>query len=346
MANRDFFAFSTTLKPIELRALGALSQVRHLEPDTVIYRSGDRSDVLYIINRGMVEMVQEDGPSGIAGTYLSRGDMFGDVEVLTAIPRRHLVRTREEVSLQCFQLDDFPELVARVPSFFRYLCEHLANRLLEARDAALSRSHCLELSGSLTNFDLVTIYQTIVNSAQTGELSILDENGELLSAFYFEAGQPLGGQFQHLTGEDAFWQLFLAENLRGTFSFSSGPRQISQTIQAKDFSRGSDEMLINAVQGRDELRALRQEMPDGGARFRRLQSELEVGAVEPRLRGIAEEIWRLTGRGPMQLRDLYSKCSISELKIYQAVQELIATGHFELSSSTAEPKKLPNECKK
>ena len=69
------------------------------------------------------------------------------------------------------------------------------------------------MSGSLKNFDLITVYQTIVNSSQTGELSISADDGSLISAFFFEAGQPRGAQFQHLTGEEAFWQLFLADDL-------------------------------------------------------------------------------------------------------------------------------------
>ena len=344
MPNRDFFAFCTSLKPLELRALGSLSQVRHLAAGETIYQAGDPSETLYIINRGMIEIVQEESSSSIGGTYLSRGDIFGDVEVLTELPRKHLVRAREPVSLQCFQREHLPELLQRVPSFFRYLSEQLANRLLQARDATLARSHCLELSGNLANFDLVTIYQTIVNSSQTGELSVMDEEGELLSAFYFESGQPRGGQFQHLVGEEAFWQLFLAEGLHGTFSFSSGPRKISHSIQSTDFARNSEEMLINAVQGRDELRALRHEIPDPSALLLRLKSELAVGTIAPRLRAIAEEIWPLSTGGSAVLRDLYPKCEISELRIYQAVHELISTGHFALSA-TKGTQKVATECK-
>ena len=222
-------------------------------------------------------------------------------------------------------------------SFFRYLSEQLAHRLLQARDAALSRSNCLELGGSLANFDLVTIYQTIVNSSQTGELSVLDERGEMLAAFYFEAGQPRGGQFQHLTGEEAFWQLFLAEDLRGTFAFTSGPRQISQTIQSTEFARNSDEMLINAVQGRDELRALRDEMSEPSARLKRIRPELSVGEITPQLRSTAEELWKLMRATPLPLRELYPKCDRCELKIHQAARELIHTGHCALLATVEAP---------
>src|SRR4051812_43005669 len=173
VSNRDFFGFSTSLKPLELKALGQLSEVRHIFGGQTIYNIGDESETLYIISRGMVEIVRENSSAG--ETYLSRGDIFGDVEVLSGTPRTHLVRSREGVSLRVFHRENFDQLLERVPAFFRYLSEQLAARLLQARDVAVSHSHCRELSGSLSQFDLVTIYQTITNSSQTGELAIRGE---------------------------------------------------------------------------------------------------------------------------------------------------------------------------
>lgn len=328
----DFFAFCTSLQPLELKALGALSQVRHIPAKETIYCPGDVGDTLYIINRGLVEMAQENSKRDAAGTYLSRGDVFGDLEVLTDLPRRHTVRTCEPASLQCFDRKDFPEVVRRVPSFFRYLSENLATRLLQAHTAALSQSNCLELSGNLANFDLVTIYQTIVNSSKTGELSILDEGGEVISAFFFESGRPKSGQFQHLTGEDAFCQLFLTEDLRGTFSFSSGTQELTRSIQSAGMLRTSDDMLITAIQSRDELESLRNEMPDSGAILKRLNRDLEIGEISPpNLRPVVEEVWRRLFARPMSFPELYQHLSVSELKIYQAVRALIRSGHLTLS---------------
>jgi CRP-like cAMP-binding protein len=328
----DFFAFCTSLLPLELKALGALSQVRHVPEDETIYSPGDAGDTLYIINRGMIEMV--DPKTKAAGTYLSRGDVFGDLEVLTDAPRKHTARTREAASLQCFDRQDLPELVRRVPSFFRYLSEQLAARLLQAHDASLAQSHCVELGGNLANFDLVTIYQTIVNSSQTGELSILNPAGELISAFFFEDGQPKSGQFQHLSGEEAFCQLFLTQDLRGTFSFCSGDPKNSRLMHSAGILRSPDHMLINAIQARDELAVLRYEMPDATALLTRKSTDFDPRDVaQPHLRPVAEELWRRLFSRPMSIDQLYQHLSVSELKIYQAVRALIRSGHLSLPSS-------------
>lgn len=331
MVDRDFFGFCTTLKPLELKALGELSQIRHLGAGETIYTAGDPSDTLYIINRGVVEAVR-DSVRTTSDAYLSRGDIFGDVEVLTSHPRKYLVRTREPVSLQCFHSKDFAELTRRVPSFFQYLSEQLAFRLAKARDLTLAQSHCLELSGTLSNFDLVTIYQTIVNSSQTGELRISNEKSELISTFFFEKGQPRCGQFEHLTGEEAFWQLFLSNSLAYTFSFSAGDRPVSKSFRSESITRNQWDLLITALQSRDELQQLKQGMPDADATLRRQKSKLSCPSIEPsELQPIAEEIWSMAERAPVSLAGLFRNCTVCELKIYQAVDELLQSKQLEWS---------------
>ncbi len=223
--HRDFFAFCTSLKPAERRAIGELSYVRRAIAGETIYAAAAAAETFYIINRGVVELVPEGEFEPAAPNYLVRGGVFGDREVLTNVPRKHLARAHEPASLQSFDARDFPELIERAPAFFHYLSEQLARRLVQASDAVAVQTPGLHLSGSLSNFDLVTIYQTIVNSAQTGELAIRSDDDDRVCTFFFESGQPRCGRFQHLTGEEAFWQLFLAETLHGTFVFSAGTKE-------------------------------------------------------------------------------------------------------------------------
>ena len=338
MADQDFFSFCISLKPLERKAIGELSEVRHLAPGQTIYAPGDPGDTFYIIIRGVVEALLSSADEK-PEAYLSRGDIFGDVEVLTELPRKFLVRTHERVSLQCFQRKDLPELMQRAPSFFLYLSEQLAFRLSRARDLALAQNHCLELSGSLSNFDLVTIYQTIANSAQTGQLRIANEKSELISAFFFENGQPVSGQFEHLTGEEAFWQLFVNETLSGTFSFSTGERTLDGWIQSERINRNAGEMLIHALQGRDEFDDLKQRLSERTAPLHRQRNNLVWPAVAPPdLQPVAEQVWQLAASGPFTLDSLFRQCSVCELKIYRVVDELIQSHHFAWSSMSLQEK--------
>jgi CRP-like cAMP-binding protein len=326
MRERDFFAYCTTLKLLELKAIGELSRVRHLSEGETIYSTGDPGDALFIINRGVVEVIQPSAQKSPA-TYLSRGDVLGDVETLSGLPRKHIARTCEPVSVQCFPLKNFPELIKRVPSFFHFLSGQLALRLAQARDLAMAQSHCLELSGNLSNFDLVTIYQTIANSSQTGQLRISNEAGDLLSAFFFEQGQPRCGQFEHLTGEEAFWQLFVNEQLTGTFTFSATELPEKDWIQSDRITKNASEMLINALQGRDEFAELKQKFPYETLERTRA-SLVWPAAAAPELRDVAEQVWEFAAKGPVTIAAIFRHCAVCELKIYEVVAELIQSRHF------------------
>ncbi len=238
MSKSDFFSFITSLKPIERKALGELSQVVHLEEGVTIYSSGEPCDAIYIINRGAVEVVHENASYPAMRTpvsYLSRGDMFGEMEVLNGSTRTSAIRTCESVSMQRFLKKDFPEMIRRVPSFFFYLSQQLSYQIAKMTDLAFVQSHCLELSGSLSNFDMVTIYQTILNSSQTGELIIKDDAGDAVAAFYFENGQTKSGRYYHLTGEEAFWQFSCMKSSTETFPLPSPTRRPRTTMTAPSY---------------------------------------------------------------------------------------------------------------
>jgi hypothetical protein len=235
-----------------------------------------------------------------------------------------LVQSREASSVQCFPRANFQELVRQVPSFFRYLCEQMAFRVVQANDLAKEQDHNAPLSGRISNFDLTTVHQTIAHSGQTGELSIRDEQAETVGAFYFDAGRPSSGQFQHLTGEEAFWQLFLTETLSGTFSFSIGERSLTQWIASERITRSSEDMLIAALQYRDEYDALKKELPAPTVKLRVGAGELNWNDAAPaELKPVATKIWDLASRKPATAPELYRQCSVCELKIAQAVKVLL-----------------------
>jgi CRP-like cAMP-binding protein len=324
MQGCDFFAFCTSLKRPELKAIGELSWVRHMTKGEVLYYPGDPGNALYIVNKGVIEVAPVKGAQGEHNFYLSRGDVIGEVEVFSESPRTRLVRAHEETSLQCFPHANFQELVRRVPSFFRYLCEHMAERLINAREMAIAQHHALELSGRISTFDLTTIHQTVVNSGQTGELRIKDEHAETIGAFYFESGQLSAGQFEHLTGDEAFWQLFLIETLSGTFSFSAVDKPLTEWIQSAKMTPVTGDHLIVALQYRDEFNALKTELNPGKAKLTPLAPALHWNSGAPEHLGkVANQVWDVVSRKPGTITEVYRQCSACELKVYQVVDELM-----------------------
>jgi CRP-like cAMP-binding protein len=344
MRHRDFSAFCTALKPSELRAISELSWVRDLRPGAVLYSPGEPGNALYIINHGVLEAIPQKLHSGARSVFLARGDIVGEIEVFIDIRRTQLLRAHEAASLQCFPRANFPELLRAVPPFYQYVCAQIAYRLFAERDLLGEQSHSLELSGRVSNFDVTTIHQTIVSSGQTGELQIKNENAETLGAFYFESGRLRAGQFQHLTGEEAFWQLFLTDNLSGTFTFSVGERPLTNWIESGRIRRSGGEMLITALQFRDELEAFKKGMHQNSGTLTPKTSELHWTEGAPsQLKEVAGQVLDLLSGGAKTMADLYRECSVCELKLYQTVAELIASEQicFTAKGDVARDEKSP-----
>jgi len=320
----DFFAFCASLPVMELRAIGALSHVKHYGEGDLVYSAGDKSNYLFIMNRGLVEL--KPGPDQPGGSIvLCRGDVFGETGAFTRMQRDHTVRACSMVSVQCFASKDFPELMRRVPSFVLFLCENIARRLIQARTI---EADC-ELAGSLVNFDLITIYQTIVRSMRTGTLFINDERGEIVSDFHFELGSPRWGRFRHLLGEEAFWQLFIQPRKAWTFTFSQElPAQVNFK-EHKSITRNAEEMLVQAIQMRDEFEVLQKSLPDETALLKRQQLNFAWSNSDLKdLLPIGEEIWQVAYSQPISLADLCARCNVCALKIYLAVAEMLRSELF------------------
>jgi CRP-like cAMP-binding protein len=338
VAQRDFFAFCKTLRLVELKAIGQLSCVRHFAEGEMVYSATQPGDEFFVINRGAVELLPPNYRPGASATVLSRGDLFGESGPLMEQARDQTARACATLSVQCFHRRDFPALIERVPSFFVFIAEKLANRLFQARELARGPSNALELSGGLANFDIVTIYQTIIQSMQTGLLTIANEDGETISTFYFDKGTPRWGRFQHLKGEEAFWQLFLHEHHSGSFFFSNQTQVGSDWGKDSALTRQPDEILINAIQMRDQFDDLRKQIRDSGARIRRLKLNLDWNDGEfSDLRPVAEEIWQLAYNLTLTLSELQSRCTYCTWKIYRVVDLLVRNGLFALESNQAEP---------
>jgi CRP-like cAMP-binding protein len=329
MLQRDFFAFCKSLRLIELKAIGGLSRVQHFTEGQTIYSANDEGEELFIINRGAVELVALNARKSSPANVLSRGDIFGETGALLGLPRHHTARACAALSVQCFRRSDFPELMQRVPAFFHFLSEKLASRLFQARELSRSPNNALELTGSLANFDNVTIYQTIIQSMQTGLLTIAGENGEAISTFYFEKGTPRWGRFQHLTGEEAFWQLFLHEHGSGTFFFSNQTQVGADWGKDSALSRGADEVLLSAIQMRDQFDDLRKRMRNADGRLKRRQLNLTWADPElDELRPVAEEIWQLAYNNELTLAQLHSQSGFCDWKIYKTVDHMVRAGLF------------------
>jgi hypothetical protein len=218
----------------------------------------------------------------------------------------------------------------------------MAGRLLQAHDLPLHQSHGLELTGCISTFDLTTIHQTVVNSGQTGELQIKDEHAETVGAFYFESGRLSAGQFQHLTGEEAFWQLFLIEALSGTFSFSAAEKSLTESVQSARIESSGGDRLIVALQYRDEFNALKPQVPAPPIKLEPAVPTLSWNdAALQYLAPVANRVWEVVSKRPLTVPEIYRNCSACELKVYTVVHQLLQSNQLAPVSQRQAPAAPP-----
>ena len=338
MRHRDFFAFCGSLRPQQQKTLNQLSWVRQLAEGEVLYSPGEPGNALYVITLGSLEMLPPKSSQDATGVVFGRGDVVGDLEVFADTRRAQLVKAIEATSLQCFPRTNFAQLLQLVPSFFFFVCEQMASRSLQERHVAAQQDERQELSGRILNFDLTTVHQTIMSSGQSGKLTLKDGDKKVIGAFYFDAGRLFAGTFQHLAGEEAFWQLFQVEKFPGTFTFAVGDSEHADLSEASHIVANGGDLLINALYFRDELDALKKGMQNCSEALNARANELRWNDSAPEhLKPLAEQIWKLLSAGPKTMRELYAQCSVCELKLYETVSELLYSNQVAFASSLLEP---------
>lgn len=124
--------------------MAGLDQVVNFAVGETIYREGDPSDAVYVIEAGIVEMVRMHAGAVTRLGVLRRGEIFGETGVIRDRPRSATARARTAVSLLRISRPRFLEVFApdnpiALP-LLRMLCDRLAdaNRRLAALETDTS----------------------------------------------------------------------------------------------------------------------------------------------------------------------------------------------------------------
>lgn len=99
-------------------------EVRRLEAGQVVLQQGEKTDRLYILIQGSVEVLRDDVPVAVAS---EPGAVFGEMSVLLGTPHTATVRT---LTPSAFHVAEDPrEMLRSSPALCLHLCELLARRL-------------------------------------------------------------------------------------------------------------------------------------------------------------------------------------------------------------------------
>jgi CRP-like cAMP-binding protein len=103
------------LPPEAIEGLLAHVSERHVDAGETLFRAGDPGDALYIVERGVVEVLQarQDMPTSEQTiAELGEGKAFGEMALLSGAPRTATIRAKTDTELLQIGKDDFDRLVA------------------------------------------------------------------------------------------------------------------------------------------------------------------------------------------------------------------------------------------
>ncbi|HLJ04419.1 MAG TPA: DHA2 family efflux MFS transporter permease subunit [Solirubrobacteraceae bacterium] len=122
------------LEPGLRASLAAHAAVTRLPAGEWLFREGDPGDAMYVVRAGRLEVVDEQ--TGTVLRELGRGDVLGELALLTESPRSASVRAARASDLLVVRRSDFDALLETSPALSRALNRVLAEQLRSTRAPA------------------------------------------------------------------------------------------------------------------------------------------------------------------------------------------------------------------
>lgn len=116
------YEFFSSLSEGALEALSTKVKRKSVPEGTVILREGEQGDAFYILCEGEVEITKKT-EFGVTAKVASAGagDSFGEMALLTNLPRACSVKAKTDVMLSVITKDDFDEIVSLDTAFSNML---------------------------------------------------------------------------------------------------------------------------------------------------------------------------------------------------------------------------------
>ncbi len=260
VAEYDFLSdceLFVTLPDTILQAIFRRGKLVTYPPGTELFAIGAPSDTFQVIKAGTVEIRRlGDKDELVPVAYLGPGDSLGEMTMLTGTGHTSAARLPEGGVLFELSQGGFRGILETYPEFAVRLCLIFAQRL-ESTVKNLRIQRTRQFHGHLKFFDLATVIQTIITSRMTGTLVVTDDLGANYAEIFFNTGDIVSARLGHLTGPQAFFQLFQPPPTEGTFDFKSGEApERNVPSETNSFQPGMN-MLMEAVRMQDELEQYR-----------------------------------------------------------------------------------------
>jgi CRP/FNR family transcriptional regulator, cyclic AMP receptor protein len=208
------FSFFKTLGTDQIKDLISFIRLKQYQKGEDIIRKGDPGRNLFIILSGMVEVL---GESGINIAFLGKGEIFGEMSLLSGDPVGATIKAVESTRVIYMNSVDFRKVLNKYPPLQMYFARLLTQRL-QKTNIVRAEDFQSGMSGTLAEMPPSELFQTFNMNQKTGVLNINLPNGR--AAIYFNEGKLVHAKYGDLEDKEAFWEILKATE--GHFKFTPG----------------------------------------------------------------------------------------------------------------------------
>ncbi len=196
----------------QLKELVALLKFKHFPTERVIVQKGAPGVNLFIIVSGKMEVVGDDG---IRLAVLEKGEVFGEMSLISGDPVGATVRVMEPANLLYIRGRDFARIMNKYPSLQMYFARLLTRRLAET-NVARSRDFSAGMTGKLSEIPPSELFQTFNVNQKTGALDLSLTRGG--ARVCFRQGELIRAIYDGKEDTEAFFEILREVN--GRFKFN------------------------------------------------------------------------------------------------------------------------------
>jgi CRP-like cAMP-binding protein len=188
-------------------------KVKSYNVDETVIQKGDESKAVYMILTGQVEV--RDNEKVIA--YLGRGEIFGEMSMLTGNPVGATISVVEPAKVLSIRNEQFRHMLVQYPAIQMNITKILAQRL-NATNLLKMKEVPASFSGRLSEIPIAELCQFLNNNSKTGSALLETLHGEGVISFL--NGEMVRAQFKNYTETKAFYEIL--KESEGSFTFTPG----------------------------------------------------------------------------------------------------------------------------
>ncbi len=205
------FPFFQAMEEGNLTDIVSFLKMRRYEPGHTIINRGEEGRNLYVIVSGKVEVLAEED---VCMAHLGKGEIFGEMSLLSGEPVGATVRTLQETKLLYLEGERFRKMLGNAPSLQMYIACLLARRLAHTNVMFFDEMSA-EIVGRLSEIPPTGLFQMFNLNQKTGvvRLELAGETAEIA----FRDGEMVRAAYGDLEGPEAFYEVL--KSTEGRFKF-------------------------------------------------------------------------------------------------------------------------------